>query len=189
MAYLLQQLLTASARRDPDKEVALCRARALTYQELDETSDRLAGVLRESGIERGDRVGIYLNKSLESLAALFGILKAGGVYVPLDPCAPVKRVAFIVGNCAMKGLVCTPKKIAYLSPALPESAAVRCVVLTDGSTLDSQGGLASELFRPAHHRGRPGLYPLYLWIDRRAQGGDDQPSGLADFCQLGPRVH
>jgi amino acid adenylation domain-containing protein len=142
MAYLLQQLLTASARRDPHKEVALCRALALTYQELDETSDRLAGVLQQSGVERGDRVGIYLNKSLESLAALFGILKAGAVYVPLDPSAPVKRVAFIVGNCAMKGLVSTAKKIAHLSGALPESSALRCVVLTDGSPPGSPGSLA-----------------------------------------------
>jgi amino acid adenylation domain-containing protein len=142
MAYLLQQLLTGSARRDPHKQVALCRARALTYQELDETSDRLAGVLLESGIERGDRVGIFLNKSLESLAAVFGILKAGGVYVPLDPSAPVKRVAFIVGNCAMKAVISTPKKIAHLSGALPESAALRCVVLTDGSAPDSTGSLA-----------------------------------------------
>jgi L-proline---[L-prolyl-carrier protein] ligase len=142
MAYLLQQLLRKSTQRDPHKEVALYKGRALSYQELDETSDRLAGVLLESGVERGDRVGIYLNKSLESLAALFGILKAGGVYVPLDPSAPVKRVAFIVGNCAMKALVSTPNKIAYLSPALPQSAALRCVVLTDASTPDSQESLA-----------------------------------------------
>jgi amino acid adenylation domain-containing protein len=141
MAYLLQQLLARSARRDPHKAVALYRARALTYQQLDETSDRLAHVLRANGIERGDRVGIYLNKCPESLVAVFGILKAGAVYVPLDAAAPVKRVAYIVGNCAMKALVSTQKRIANLTPVLPDSSAVRCVVLADDGSPDREESL------------------------------------------------
>jgi amino acid adenylation domain-containing protein len=141
MAHLLQQLLTGSAVRDPNHVAALYNGRTLTYQELDVISDRLACVLSAHGVERGDRVGIYLNKSVESLAAVFGILKAGGAYVPLDPGAPVKRIAFIVGNCAMKALVSTKARIAKLRPALSDSATPHCVVVTDGVTLDSEVSL------------------------------------------------
>jgi amino acid adenylation domain-containing protein len=142
MAHLLQQLLTSSALRDPHKQVALYKTLAITYQELETTSDCLAHVLIHSGIERGDRVGILLNKSLESLVTVFGIVKAGGVYVPLDPAAPINRVAFIVENCAMKALVGTQKKIVDLSQALPESTSVRCVLLTDRETSRAERSLA-----------------------------------------------
>ena len=98
MPYLLHQLLTESARRDPQATAVVYQDRSITYGDLDAASGRLAGVLAAAGVSRGDRVGFYLNKSIESVIAIFGILKAGAVYVPLDPGAPVKRIGFIVGN-------------------------------------------------------------------------------------------
>jgi len=131
MPYLLQQLLTLSAKQNPNQEAVIYKNRGMTYEELERASNQLAHILRINGIERGDRVGIYLNKSLESVVAIFGILKAGAVYVPLDPSAPVKRVAFIIGNCGMKALVSTQRKMTGLLTALPDSSPVRCLILAD----------------------------------------------------------
>jgi acyl-CoA synthetase (AMP-forming)/AMP-acid ligase II len=61
----------------------------LTYAELVAQANSLASVLREQGVGRGDRVGIYMNKGLESAVAMYGIMQAGAAYVPLDPFAPV----------------------------------------------------------------------------------------------------
>ncbi len=133
MAYLLDQLLTATAKTHGARAAVVSKTSSLTYLELDRLSTQLAHALRANGVEMGDRVGIYLTKSVESMVALFGALKAGAAYVPLDPAAPVRRVAFIVGNCGIKALVTTQARLAGLAGALPSPSPVRCVVLTDDS--------------------------------------------------------
>jgi amino acid adenylation domain-containing protein len=57
------------------------------------------------GVRRGDRVGIYLQKSIDAVASIFGILKAGAAYVPVDPSAPVSRNAFILDDCSVTAVV------------------------------------------------------------------------------------
>ena len=131
MAFLLHQHLTANAGRAPGHTAVVCTDASLTYEELDRLSNQLAHVLKSFGVEGGDRVGIFLTKSVESIVAMFGIMKAGAAYVPLDPNTPVKRVAFIAGNCAMKALVSTEKKAAALLAELGDAAPFSGVVLVD----------------------------------------------------------
>ncbi|MCB0063662.1 MAG: AMP-binding protein, partial [Caldilineaceae bacterium] len=94
MAYLLHQLLEQSTRRAPEQPAVRHQGAQLSYAELHSQSNQLAMRLQQAGIERGDRVGIYLDKSLPAIVAIFGILKCGAVYVPLDPAAPKTRIAF-----------------------------------------------------------------------------------------------
>ncbi len=117
MAFLVNQLLTESATRYGNKAAVVSKTSTVSYAELDQRSTRLAVALRRNGVRAGDRVGIFLPKSIESVISLFGIMKAGAAYVPLDPAAPVKRVGFIVANCAMKALVTSTSKGAALYPA------------------------------------------------------------------------
>jgi len=90
----------------------------LTHGDLDELSNRLAQHLRASGVSPGDRVGIDLEKSALAIVAIFGILKAGAAYVPLDPRAPAKRAAFIVDDCRLRGLVTTRGRFERLKAEL-----------------------------------------------------------------------
>jgi|SRR5579859_338954 len=122
MAYILQQLLTKSAARYPEKPAVWARGRSISYRELDEKSNQLAHVLRERGIKKGDRVGLFFPKCVESVISMFGILKAGGVYVPLDPQAPVERIAYIIRNCGIKALVTKEDKRRAL-----DSSALQCL--------------------------------------------------------------
>ena len=114
MAYLLQHLLTDAVHRQPDKPAVRARGRSLTYAELDTRSSQLAYLLRERGIERGDRVGLFFPKAVESVVAMLGVLKAGAVYVPLDPHAPARRVSAIASDCGVRALVTTAERLAML---------------------------------------------------------------------------
>jgi amino acid adenylation domain-containing protein len=132
MPYLLHQVLEISAKQYPERK-AVVYNNSITYQELDEVSTRLCWVLKNAGIEKGDRIGIYLNKSIEAVAAIFGILKAGAVYVPLDPSAPVRRVASIIQDCRIEVLISTAKKLVSLEQILPKLAPVRRAIVVGGN--------------------------------------------------------
>src|SRR5438067_7091136 len=102
----LHQLLDFSASQFPDK-VALEEAESgsITYSQLAGLSDRLRDRLFQLGVQPGDRVGICMRKSCDAVASIFGIMKAGAAYVPVDPTAPASRNAFIFHNCAVKVLI------------------------------------------------------------------------------------
>src|SRR6266513_4710507 len=105
MAYLLHQLLTESAARRPDAEAVRLLDQALTYDELDRLSNQIAHALIANGVVRGDRVGIYLHKSPSAIAAIFGTMKAGACYVPVDTNAPGMRLEEIGRQCAFRALI------------------------------------------------------------------------------------
>ncbi|HEU5322331.1 MAG TPA: AMP-binding protein, partial [Methylomirabilota bacterium] len=132
MAHLVHHLLRDSAARHPARVAVRFKDQARTYAELDAEADRLAALLAAHGVRRGDRVGIYLHKSLESVASVFGILRAGAAYVPLDPGSPPRRIAFIVQNCAMRALVTTRAKLDGLRAAAP-AGLPPTLVLADGA--------------------------------------------------------
>lgn len=130
--FLLHQLLARTAERHPDRAAVVLDTRALTYGELDALSGRLATVLAEEGVRPGDRVGLLLPKSPESVAAIFAILKAGAAYVPLDPQAPPLRNGRILAGCGAAALVAATSLARPLA-AVPEvGAGLRCALLAGG---------------------------------------------------------
>lgn len=141
VVYLLQQLLIDAARKFPHKEAVIFRDETISYQALDSLSSKLATVLQKNGVGRGDRVGIYINKSIPSIITIQAILKAGGVYVPLDPNAPVARLAYIIRDCGIRCLVTSTKKAALLTDMFPQDNPLAVVVLTDN--LDSPSAILS----------------------------------------------
>ncbi len=115
---MLHHLLIDSAARYPDRLAVVDRAASMTYRELDESSTRLAGELAALGAGRGNRVGLYLDKSIDAIVGVWGALRTGAAYVPLDVVSPVKRIARIVDNGDLCGILTTPKRWSMLAPAL-----------------------------------------------------------------------
>src|SRR5262245_55918901 len=106
MEFCLSELLDHAARRFPDRPaVEESHAESLSYSGLARLSDRLRDRLARCGVRPQDRVGICLPKSADTVAALFGILKTGAAYVPVDPTAPASRNAYIFSNCGVKALI------------------------------------------------------------------------------------
>ena len=102
----LVQLFVDAASRYPERTaVEKPGEGTLTYRDLAILSDRLRDRLHDLGVRSGDRVGIYLRKSIDAVATIYGILKAGAAYVPVDPDAPPQRNAYIMQNCGVKAVV------------------------------------------------------------------------------------
>ena len=78
---------------------------SLTYAELDALSASVRDRLAQLGVVRGDRVGLYLRKSADTVAVIYGILRAGAAYVPVDYGAPAERNAYVFHNCEVKVLI------------------------------------------------------------------------------------
>lgn len=128
MLYLLPQAVDRAAERTPDQEALRYMGASLTYAALAERSDRLAGLLRAQGVRRGDRVGIHAAKGLAAGVALYGIMKAGAAYVPIDPASPPARQAFIVRDCDIRHVVTEPSRLGALRQLLAEGVPIECAV-------------------------------------------------------------
>lgn len=98
----LHELFEEQAEKTPDKVAIVCEDQCLSYRELNAHANRLARYLRELGVGPEGLVGICLERSIESIIALMGILKAGGCYVPMDPDFPDERVRSILEDTQLQ---------------------------------------------------------------------------------------
>ena len=108
MAYLLQHLLTEARRGAPQRPAVAAESSLLTYAELDKLSNQVARALLAQGVAPGDRVGILAPKSAASVVAVYGVLKAGACYVPLDPKSPAARLATIMADSGIAVVLAGP---------------------------------------------------------------------------------
>ncbi|MEH6824424.1 MAG: amino acid adenylation domain-containing protein [Motiliproteus sp.] len=113
--FLIHSPISHFARNTPHHEALSFRGESMSYASLDEASNQLAHALIHSGLGKQDRVGIYMYKGLDLGVAIYGILKAGGVFVPLDPFMPVERLAFILADCEITHLVSSDALVRTLS--------------------------------------------------------------------------
>jgi amino acid adenylation domain-containing protein len=120
VGFLLHRLLADAAAASPDREAVRCLGRSLTYGELDASANAVARALIAGGVQPADRVAILLPKRVETIACVYGILKAGAAYVPLDPKGPARRAALVAADCTVKAVVTTSARAAELLAALAE---------------------------------------------------------------------
>ena len=105
MGLNLASLLTESAERSPELPAIRLGDVELSYGELDERSARLATLLREKGVEPGDRVGVMLPNVPEFPIAYYGVLRAGGVVVPMNVLLKRREIAFYLEDSGAKLLL------------------------------------------------------------------------------------
>lgn len=98
-ARRLEILFEEHARAHPDRTAVVCEANRLSYLELDRRANVLAGQLRGLGVGRGCLVGLCVDRSIEMVVGILGVLKAGAAYVPLDMSYPSQRLAAMIADC------------------------------------------------------------------------------------------
>lgn len=128
MNYLLTDSIEQSAKRFPDKDAFVCLNRSVTYRELHTQTSQLASLLISGGIRKGDRVGVYLNRSLETAIAIYGIMKAGAAYVPLDPSAPTARTRFLINDCDITHVITNPSQRRALKIVIEEETSLKGII-------------------------------------------------------------
>jgi amino acid adenylation domain-containing protein len=121
---LVHQLFEQQVARTPSKVALFCGEGRLTFGELNQRANQLARHLLSKGLLTGARVGICLERSLEMMIAILATLKAGGVYVPIDPAYPQDRQAFMIEDAEVD-IVLT---VTVTSSRLPKTRAqVVCI--------------------------------------------------------------
>ncbi|MET0396580.1 MAG: amino acid adenylation domain-containing protein [Longimicrobiaceae bacterium] len=115
-AGLVHERFARQARLTPDTPAVVHGAASLTYAELAARAGALAAELRGRGVGPETRVGVCLERGIDALVALLGVLGAGGVYVPLDPAYPADRLAFMLADSGAR-LVVSAAPFAALLPA------------------------------------------------------------------------
>jgi len=107
----LHLLLERSAEEYPGKTAVVDPERSVstTYAEFQQLAETIQAQLARAGVREEDRVGICVPKSIASLAGIFGTLRAGGAYVPVDSTAPAERNAFIFSDCAVRAIIVAEK--------------------------------------------------------------------------------
>jgi len=140
----LHDYFVRSARRSPEAPAVIEPGRgAISYGGLDALSDRLRDRFAALGVNRGDRVGLYMRKSIDTVAAIFGALKAGAAYVPVDPGAPAARGAYIMSNCAVKVVVIDAEHEANFRSEIAKLGSVPAIFVIEGA--DAGMGVSSAL--------------------------------------------
>jgi amino acid adenylation domain-containing protein len=120
----IQQLFQTQVKQNPDAVAVVFGHQQLTYQQLNNQANQLAHYLQEIGVKPEILVGVYLERSLEVFIAVLGIIKAGGVYLPLDPEYPIERIAWMLQDSSPSVILSQE----YLRKNLPtHSAKVICI--------------------------------------------------------------
>jgi non-ribosomal peptide synthetase component F len=136
----LAEAIAKQAQRTPDAVAICCDGKSLTYQELDERSNRLARHLQSLGAGSDVLVGIALERSVEMVVALAGVLKAGAAYLPIDLTFPRDRLAYMLVD-SQAALLITE---SGLLDRLPEHAARVVCIDSDWATIETESKAEHE---------------------------------------------
>jgi amino acid adenylation domain-containing protein/non-ribosomal peptide synthase protein (TIGR01720 family) len=101
----------------PDRVAVSCGSETLTYRELSERASRLAHHLRQAEVRAESLVGVYLDRNMDVVVAILGVLQAGAAYVPIDPRAPAERVGYMIADASLDLIVTESAMLAALEPA------------------------------------------------------------------------
>jgi acyl-CoA ligase (AMP-forming) (exosortase A-associated) len=129
-AHLLQDLIARAADHAPEASALTAGANAWTYAALQRSLAGFGAGLMQLGLQRTDRVGIWLDKRFETVVASFGAPAAGGVMVPMNPLLKAEQVVYIARDCNVRVLVTSPERLPLMLPVLDQCPDLRHVVLT-----------------------------------------------------------
>jgi long-chain acyl-CoA synthetase len=125
---LVHEWLSRSARRFPDKVALVCGGQRWTYKALDRRSDHLAAALSDAGVRRQDRIVVLLDNSAETVISLYGILKAGGIFIILAGSIKGAKLRYILENSGANILITHTSKTGVVSDALSEGPGDRRLI-------------------------------------------------------------
>jgi amino acid adenylation domain-containing protein len=172
MTIALQDFLFESALRHPDKVAVENGDDSITYRRLAELSEKVCGYLVAAGVRPGDRVGVYLPKSIDGLAVFHGTMMSGAAYVPADPNAPASRAALVHDDCQVRvAVIDADFAEAYATASRGLGAAPTTLVVDDRGLAVALGDIARE---PGQRASDPDSLAYVLYTS----GSTGRPKGV-----------
>jgi len=135
MNDLIHDLIFQSEQASPDAEALVYGAQRLSYRALAALVRAAASAFLRAGLQRGERVAVYMEKNIENVAAMFGASLAGGVFVPVNPLLKAGQVAYILADCNVRVLVTSADRLRVLAPALAHCPDLHTVIAIGGGEL------------------------------------------------------
>ncbi|MBE0565466.1 MAG: amino acid adenylation domain-containing protein [Krumholzibacteria bacterium] len=184
----LVRMIRRGAALDPTKTAVRSSGGELAFAQLVDGAGRIATALAEAGVARGDRVGIWMDKTPACVQAVVGTMMAGAAYVPLDPKAPWRRCQSILADCGVAAVFADGPRLAQLADLLAGLAPRLLVVDGDPGAVGAAPGMATTtlgevLARPGRELPEPGLddlaYILYT------SGSTGTPKGVVHTHRSG----
>ena len=129
---LVNHFLENSALRLPDKVALVCGDQRLTYLELNKSVNQLAYALVDIGIKRQDRVVIFLDNSVESVVSVFGILKAGAIFIILNPTIKSRKLNYILKDSGAQVLITHTSKLRIINEAVIDVYSLKHIICCQG---------------------------------------------------------
>lgn len=129
--YLVQSYLDNLREASPDKTAVCCGPDRLTYEELYTLSNKLANCLTSNGVARQDRVCFCIQRSINCLCAVAGILKADAIYVPIEAKSPARRVKKIIHDCRPSALICDGSSLGTVLEAISDWTAAPKIIVVE----------------------------------------------------------
>lgn len=145
-AYLLHQLVARQAERTPAAQALSAGDITLDYASLWRAIQVFATGVTHLGLTRNDRIGIYLDKRIESVIAAFGCSAAGGVFVPINPVLKPDQVRHILADCNVRLLVTTRDRLTALREVLAECGDLASIVLVGGGAAEAPAAGRAQLY-------------------------------------------
>lgn len=131
MTHLVHDLVIQSAARRPEFPALRVQDHSLDYSELASQMQAMASGLLTLGLQGAERVGIYLEKRVETVTALLGVSAAGGTFVPVNPVLKAEQVVHILIDCSAGMLITSGERLRQLASVLVGCRALRTVIVTD----------------------------------------------------------
>ena len=144
---LVNNFLENSALRFPDKIALICGNEHFSYQQINDSANRFASALINLGVGRQDRVLIFLDNSAESVISLFGILKAGGIFVMPNATMKIKKLNYIIKDTSARILITHKNKARIINGAVKDVADLDHIIwIEKPGNLSLQNSINSHLF-------------------------------------------
>ncbi|MEX1232924.1 MAG: class I adenylate-forming enzyme family protein [Planctomycetaceae bacterium] len=149
----LETFLEHSALRLPAKTALVCGDKRWTYAEIEAAANRLAHALIADGVQRGDRVAIYLDNCYEAVVSIFAVLKAGGVFMPVNPTTKADKLSYLLNNSRGRVLVTTSRQVANFEAVLSRAEHLQTVIAV-GPMIDTGTPLPQRIvdWDELHHQ-------------------------------------
>lgn len=174
---LVQDFLKNSAERLPDKVCLIHNDQRMTYRQINYFADKLAAALIDVGVKHQDRVAIFLENSVETVITIFGILKAGAVFLIANPTMKAKKLAYILNDSGAFVLVASSNKSTLINETVKNNSSLKHIVWC--------GGVKKEVGVTSTHSGiEMHVWPTFIKSTNRVSKNHQPDYRDADLASI-----